>query len=244
MGIKIKIGVVFVLFVGVLSGYCYTLPEFIEVETGLFYDRQIGQRRTCISYVNSHVGMNEFSGRNVRGNRLLSSTFRVINFIRFEFAPKERMLKEISKSCPQTGNLSEFDPPQPEHVMINGLILDDLKVKVFPFKVKNRASETSLECTLVKFYKDDRFVFAFYCNENNGEVGVSFCDVSGRAELVGDESDCPYLTKEEAAIQVRFGDYAFRILHPDIIKSWEEMNRINRESMKLTNDVEVMVNDL
>ena len=97
-------------------------------------------------------------------------------------------------------NLEQFAPPIGDNVVINDVVLDEMKIRVLPFKVKNTKSKADLRCVLVGFFHDDAFCLAVYVNMNNGKVSLDFHDVDDYM-LLANESRYPYLKPRECDVQ-------------------------------------------
>ncbi len=101
-------------------------------------------------------------------------------------------------------NFEQFSPPVGEHVKINGVVLDDMRIRVLPFKVCNAKSKSALRCMLVGFFHEETFCLAVYVNMNNGKVALDFHDVAMEGYmLIAHESRYPYLTHSECGIQAK-----------------------------------------
>ena len=101
-------------------------------------------------------------------------------------------------------NFEQFGPPIGVHVNINGIALDEMKIRVLPFKVSNTNSKSDLRCMLVAFFHDEAFCLAVYVNMNNGKVALDFHDVAiDGYMLIAQESRYPYLTPSECDIQAK-----------------------------------------
>ena len=99
-------------------------------------------------------------------------------------------------------NFEQFSPPIGDHVTINGISLDKMKIRVLPFKVSNTNSKSDLRCMLVGFFHEATFCLAVYVNMNNGKVSLDFHDVEmSGSMLIANESRYPYLTPGECDIQ-------------------------------------------
>lgn len=99
-------------------------------------------------------------------------------------------------------NLAQFGPPIGDHVVIDGIALDKMKIRVLPFKVSNTNSKSDLRCILVGFFHEATFCLAVYVNMNDGKVSLDFHDVAIRGyTLIAQESRYPYLTPSECDIQ-------------------------------------------
>ena len=101
-------------------------------------------------------------------------------------------------------NFEQFSPPIGDHVSINGVALDDMKIRVLPFNVSNANSKSDLRCMLVGFFHGETFCLAVYINMNDGKVSLDFHDVATRGYmLIAHESRYPYLTPSECDIQAK-----------------------------------------
>ena len=101
-------------------------------------------------------------------------------------------------------NFEQFSPPIGDHVSINGIALDEMKIRVLPFKVSNTNSKSDLRCMLVGFFHEEAFCLAVYVNMNNGKVALDFHQVAMDGYmLIAQESRYPYLTPSECDIQAK-----------------------------------------
>ena len=101
-------------------------------------------------------------------------------------------------------NFEQFGPPIGAHVNINGIALDEMKIRVLPFKVSNTNSKSDLRCMLVAFFHEEAFCLAVYVNMNNGKVALDFHEVAMDGYmLIAHESRYPYLTPGECDIQAK-----------------------------------------
>ena len=101
-------------------------------------------------------------------------------------------------------NIEQFCPPIGDHVIIDGIALDKMKIRVLPFKVSNTNSKSDLRCILVAFFHEEAFCLAAYVNMNNGKVALDFHEVAMDGYmLIAHESRYPYLTPSECAIQAK-----------------------------------------
>ena len=101
-------------------------------------------------------------------------------------------------------NFEQFGPPIGDHVSINGIALEEMKIRVLPFKVSNTNSKSDLRCMLVSFFHEETFCLAVYVNMNNGKVALDFHDVAiDGYMLIAQESRYPYLTPSECDIQAK-----------------------------------------
>ena len=94
---------------------------------------------------------------------------------------------------------------QPTPLILNkGFNINDLRLRILPFRVNNSESIPSdMYCMLGAFFKDDEFCFAVYVNLNNGKISLNFREVvSSGSPRVASESRFPYLTTDECEVQL------------------------------------------
>ena len=158
----------------------------------------------CFDYPYSAPGMNAFSARQIENDELEESLFAAKRFFKFHYA------RYSSTNSLENWNLMGFIamkdirqfPNRPStDKYILGYSPKEVDVVVFPFRVANVCSRNVLYCDLLRFYHRGDFLIALYYNSNTSSICPSFHDASGNENLVGNESEMPYIPLDEIEVQ-------------------------------------------
>lgn len=202
----------------------------VSVTNGLSYFRMREFHHGGFVYPDSMLGMNTFSERRASEGQVLESLYGALRFLKYIYprcsrmapgAPVEWWSRKGFQRMNGVDGVVRFPERPDSEPAFRGHPFRKLDVVVFPFEVANRTSDNTLDMILLKFHYGAAFVGAVYYNCNTSDADFSFLEASGCRELVGQESDAPYLSHEEEKTQKglcteMFG--RFRYVGPETVK--------------------------